>query len=75
MIQIDLFTKQKQTQTNIWLPKRWGGGIKQEFGINKYMLLYIKQINKDLLYSTENYIQYLVIIYNGKESEKEYVCV
>ena len=22
-----------------------------------------------------NYIQYLVIIYNGKESEKEYVCV
>ena len=28
--------------------------------------------NKDLLYSTGNYIQYLVITYNGKESEKEY---
>jgi len=28
--------------------------------------------NKDLLYSTGNYIHYLVIIYNGKESEKEY---
>ena len=29
--------------------------------------------NKGLLYSTGNYIQYLVIIYNGKESEKEYI--
>ena len=27
--------------------------------------------NKDLLYSTGNYILYLVITYNGKESEKE----
>ena len=26
--------------------------------------------NKDLLHSTGNYIQYLVITYNGKESEK-----
>ena len=26
--------------------------------------------NKDLLYSTGNYIQYLVITYNGKESKK-----
>ena len=32
-----------------------------------------KQNNKDLLYSAENYIQYLVITYNGKESEKEYI--
>ena len=48
------------------------GGINWEFGINRYTLLYIKQIdNKDLLYSTGNYIQYLVITYNGKESEKE----
>ena len=28
--------------------------------------------NKALLYSTGNCIQYLVITYNGKESEKEY---
>ena len=28
--------------------------------------------NKVLLYSTGNYIQYLLINYNGKESEKEY---
>ena len=69
-----------QTQkTNLWLPKRKGGGgrINSEFGINRYTLLFIKQINKDLLYSTGNYIQYLVITYNGQESEKEYtyVCV
>ena len=40
------------------------------------ILLYIKQINnKDLLYSTGNYIQNLIITYNGKESEKEYICI
>ena len=27
--------------------------------------------NKDLLYSTGNYIQYLIIISNGKGSEKD----
>ena len=31
--------------------------------------------NKVLLYGTGNYIQYLIIIYNGKESEKEYIYV
>ena len=41
-----------------------------EFGVNMYTLLYIKEItNKDLLYSIGNYIQYLVITYNGKESK------
>ena len=50
------------------------GRDRLEFGINKYTLLYVKQtINKDLLYSTGNYIQYLVITYNGKESEKEQI--
>ena len=39
--------------------------------MNRYTLLYVKQINKDLLYSTGTYIQYLVITYNGKEPEKE----
>ena len=28
-----------------------------------------------LLYCTENYTQYLIITYSGKESEKEYVGV
>ena len=41
--------------------------------INRYILVYIKEIAyKDWLYSTENFIQYLVITYDGKESEKEY---
>ena len=53
---------------------RVGEWIKLEFGINRYILLYIKEINnKDLLYSTGNYIQYLVITYNGKEPEKVYI--
>ena len=34
--------------------------------MNIHTLLYIKQINKDLLYSTENSTQYSVITYNGK---------
>jgi len=34
----------------------------------------MKQVNKkDLLYSTGKYTQYLVITYNGKEPEKEYI--
>ena len=49
-----------------------GGGINWEIGIDIYTLLYIKEINnKYLLYSTGNYIQYLVISYNGRESVKE----
>ena len=63
-------------KTNLQLPKGKGdgGGINQEFVISRYKLLYTKQINnKDLLNSTGNYIQYLVINYNGKESEKEYI--
>jgi len=31
--------------------------------------------NKDLPYSTGNYIQYLIINYNGKESENAYKCI
>ena len=46
-----------------------------EIGINRFTLLYIKYIKKDLLYSTGSYTQYLVIIYNGKESEKEYIYI
>ena len=44
--------------------------INWEFVINRYPLLYIKQMNnRDLLYSTRNYVQYYVITYNGKQSE------
>ena len=45
----------------------WGWGRE----INKYTLLYIKYVNEDLLHSTRNYTQYLIIIITY--SEKEYV--
>ena len=60
------YTKQKQ----IYGYQSGEGGTNQEYGIIRYKLPCRKQIsNKDLLYSTGNYIQYLVITYNGKESE------
>ena len=73
---IDKTETDSQTEINLWLPKGEGEeGINQKSGINRYTLLYIKQLNsKDLLYSAGNYIQYLVITYNGKESEKECMC-
>ena len=68
-------TDSQAQKTNLWLPKGkgGGGGINQEFGNNIYTLLYIKLVNKDLLYSTGNYTQYFLITYKGKKSEKEYV--
>ena len=68
---MSLYTKQKhihrhrkQTE-DYWGEER--GGINYQYGINSYKLPYIKQIiNKDLLYSARNYIQYLVINYNGR---------
>ena len=73
---MNLFTKQKQTHRHrkklMIIKGESGGGINQEFGINRYTLIYIKQItNKDLLYDTGSYIQYFVIAYKGKESEKK----
>ena len=46
-----------------------------EFGINRD-ILYIKLINsKVLFYGTGKYIQYLVITYNGKESEIRHIYI
>ena len=77
---MNLFTKQKQTHRHrkqIYGYQRGKEGrYKLGFGINRYTLLYIKQINnKDLWYSRGNSIQYLVITYNGKESENIYICI
>ena len=45
-IQINVFTKQEQTQiqkVNLWLQREGsGGGIHWDMGINPYILLYIK---------------------------------
>ena len=68
LIQINLFTKQKQTHRfREWTyGYQWGKlrGVKvvREFGINMYTLLYLKWItNKDLQYRTRNSAQYFVI--------------
>ena len=44
-------------------------GINWEFGINRYLVLYIIN-NKDRIYRIRNYICYLIITHNGKESKK-----
>ena len=50
--------------------------MNQEFGINVYTLIYIKErTNEDPLHSTGNSTQYLVITYRGRKSEEECVCV
>ena len=78
---MNLFTKQKQIhrlrkQIYGYQGGKVGGGINQEFGINRYTLPYIKKImNKDLLYSTRNSTQYSVMTSVGKESKKEWICV
>ena len=65
---MNVYTKQKQTHRH---KKQtcgygWGGQITDYgYGIDRYRLLHIKYIsNKDLLHSTGNYIQYLVITHN-----------
>ena len=81
VIQMNLFTKQKQThrlKTNLWLPKGKGGVGRMDwrFGISICTLWYMEwMVNRDLQYSTWNSTQYSVIIYMGKESEKEWICV
>ena len=66
MIQMNLFTKQKQThrlreQTYGYQRGRGGGGIVREFGTDIYTLLCFKWItNKDLLHSIGNFAQYSV---------------
>ena len=78
---MNLFIRQKQThrprkQTYGYQRGKAGGEINQEFATKIYTLLYIKQItNKDLLYSTGNYTQYLVITYSGKKLDKEYIYI
>ena len=43
-----------------------------EFGVDMYILLYLKQLsNKDLVYSTGSSAQYSVITYVGKKFEEE----
>ena len=80
MTQMNLFAKQKEThiENKLIVAREERGGINWELMINRYKLLYIKQMNKDLLYYTENYIQYLLITYDIMEKKlkkKIYMCV
>ena len=69
---MNLFTKQKDSEmqkTILLLPK---GKVGTTLGVwEEQIHTTVYKINKDLLYSTGNYILYLVITYSGKESEKE----
>ena len=64
-----IYEIESQTQRkDWWLPRGEGveGRMEWEFGVSRCKLLYIGWINKDLLYSTESYIQYPMINDNGK---------
>ena len=69
MIQMKLFTEQTHRHRNqVMITK----GERQREKIYWYMEW---MVNGDLLYSTVNSTQYSVIIYMGKESEKEWIHV
>ena len=78
MIQTDLFTKRTrfanlENEPMVARGKR-GEGIVKEFGMDMYMLLYLKWItNKDLLYSTGNSAQYYVAAWMGREFEGDWI--
>ena len=76
---MNLFTKQKQThrcrkQTYGYQRGKWWGEDKLAVWDQQIQTTIYKINNKVLLHSAGNYIQYLVITYNGKENEKEYTC-
>ena len=79
---MNISTKQKQThryREQTCGPK--GRGLEEgrigSLGLAdaNYCYIYIEWINKVLLCSTGNYIQYPVINHNGKEYEKEFIYV
>ena len=60
-----------QTQKTHWGYQRGKGRINWKCVVNGYTLPYTKYIkNKDLLYSTGNYAQYIVITYMEKNLKK-----
>ena len=62
---------------NLGLPEgRIGEGIVREFGMDRYILLYLKCItNEDLLYSTGNSVQCYVAAWMGVEFGGEWIHV
>ena len=81
MKQMNFFMRQKQitdikNRLAVAKGSRGGRGMDWEFRISGYKLLQIEWINNKVpLHSTERYIQILYLNHNGKEYEKDYVCV
>ena len=79
MTQTNLFTTEKQTHRHrkqSYGSQRERGRDKLEYEINRCTLLYIKyKNNKDLLYSTGDCIQYIIINYCSGKNYKVYMCV
>ena len=80
MIQMNLFTKQTDSQTwrtKLWLVGgRWGEGIIVEFQVDMQTLLYLKWItNEKLLYSTWNSVQCYVAAWVGGEWGRMNTCI
>ena len=75
LIQTNLLIKQKQTHKHrkqTWRSKGKGGRNKSGAGEWQIHTIVHKINNKDLGYSTENYVQFPVITYDGKGSKKEF---
>ena len=72
---MSISTKQKQTHRHREQTCGYqGGGGRDKLGVWDQQIqttTYKIDNNKVLLYSTGNYIQYLVMNYNGKESKKK----
>ena len=75
MMQMNLFTKRSHRHRKQTYGYQRGKDGRNKLGVwdeQIHSTIYKRDKNKDLLYSTGNYIQYLVITYKGKEYEKEY---
>ena len=74
---MNVFTKQKKTHDKenkfMVIKGESGGAINLEFGVNRYTRLYIKYINKDLLWSTGNATQCLIKSYKEENLKNLYM--
>ena len=71
---MNLFTKQIQTQTqkiNLWLPTRKEGDKLGVWDLIDQARKYKTNNQQDPMYSTGNYIQYLIIIMEKKNKLKD----
>ena len=78
MVRIPFAETNQRIVTPPPLRGRMGEGRVRKFGIDRYILLYLKWItNKDLLYNSENSAQCYVAAWMGGEFEGEqiHVCV